>query len=59
MHTQDTSKDKPGMYLIPDLHPIPAMIAFDTSAPTDLDPQYPRCPVCGNLDIDCLCEVQS
>jgi hypothetical protein len=56
MNTQDTAKDKPGMYQpdyrIRDNAPV---IAFgSSSAPLSPD----ACPTCRNLAVDCLCESE-
>jgi hypothetical protein len=52
MNTQDTAKDKPGMYHIRDNAPV---IAFgSSSAPLSPD----ACPTCRNLAVDCLCESE-
>lgn len=50
------NKETLGSYLVPVLRPVVDPVAF-ASAVTDIDPQtHPVCPVCGNWDVDCLCE---
>jgi hypothetical protein len=55
MNTQETAKDKPGVYVMSPIRPLPPVIAFgESTAPLSPD----ACPTCRNLAVDCLCESE-
>jgi hypothetical protein len=55
VNTQDNTKDKPGVYVMSPIRPLPPVIAFgESTAPLSSD----ACPTCRNLDIDCVCESE-
>lgn len=53
--TDSVKKEVLGGYLLTEpIRPAAPCVAFDTTTPTEIDPQYERCACCGVWAVDCL-----